>query len=59
MENASSHASVVEQLVVAAAMIDRIVHHADVVTLKGASYRLRGHDTDTLPSARLDQPDQR
>jgi DNA replication protein DnaC len=27
--------------VVAAAMIDRIVHHADVVTLKGSSYRLR------------------
>ena len=27
---------------VAAAMIDRIVHHADVLTLKGASYRLRG-----------------
>jgi DNA replication protein DnaC len=25
---------------VAAAMIDRIVHHADVLTLKGASYRL-------------------
>jgi len=35
---------------VAAAMIDRIVHHADVIALKGASYRLRGHDTDTLPS---------
>jgi DNA replication protein DnaC len=27
--------------IVAAAMIDRIVHHADVITLKGASYRLR------------------
>jgi len=27
--------------VVAAAMIDRIVHHADVITLKGASYRLK------------------
>ena len=26
---------------VAAAMIDGIVHHADVLTLKGASYRLR------------------
>lgn len=22
-------------------MIDRIVHHADVITLKGTSYRLR------------------
>ena len=31
---------------VAAAMIDRIVHHADVLTLKGASYRLRGRGID-------------
>ncbi|MDR0782768.1 MAG: IS21-like element helper ATPase IstB [Propionibacteriaceae bacterium] len=35
---------------VAAAMIDRIVHHADVLTLKGASYRLRNHDINQLPS---------
>jgi len=27
--------------VVAAAMIDRLVHHADVVAFKGDSYRLR------------------
>lgn len=33
-------------------MIDRIVHHADVLTLKGASYRLRGAGIDTLPSIR-------
>ena len=37
---------------VAAAMIDRIVHHADVLTLKGASYRLRGKGIDSLPSIR-------
>jgi DNA replication protein DnaC len=37
---------------VAAAMIDRIVHHADVLTLKGASYRLRNRGLDTLPSIR-------
>ncbi len=37
---------------VAAAMIDRIVHHADVLTLKGASYRLRGRGLDSLPSIR-------
>ena len=37
---------------VAAAMIDRIVHHADVLTLKGASYRLRGRCIDSLPSIR-------
>jgi DNA replication protein DnaC len=43
---------------VAAAMIDRIVHHADVLTLKGASYRLRGRGIDSLPSIRTptDQP---
>ncbi len=38
---------------VAAVMIDRIVHHADVFTLKGASYRLRGRGLDSLPSARI------
>lgn len=37
---------------VAAAMIDRIVHHTDVLTLKGASYRLRGRGIDSLPSIR-------
>ena len=40
--------------IVAAAMIDRIVHHAAVITLKGASYRLRGHGLDSLPSTRPD-----
>jgi DNA replication protein DnaC len=30
--------------VVAAAMIDRLVHHADVVALKGDSYRLKDRD---------------
>jgi DNA replication protein DnaC len=35
---------------VAAAMIDRIVHHADVLTMKGTSYRLRGRGIDSLPS---------
>ena len=45
---------------VAAAMIDRIVHHADVLTLKGASYRLRNRGIDTLPSIRTtaDEPRQ-
>jgi len=40
---------------VAAAMIDRIVHHADVLTLKGASWRLKGHDIDPLPSIKAQQ----
>lgn len=30
--------------VVAAAMIDRLVHHADVISLKGDSYRLKDRD---------------
>ena len=42
---------------VAAAMIDRIVHHADVLTHKGASYRLRGRGIDSLPSIRTTTPE--
>jgi DNA replication protein DnaC len=44
--------------IVAAAMIDRLVHHADVVALKGDSYRLKNRDlgrvtptTTTNPNA--------
>ena len=37
---------------VAAAMIDRVVHHADVLSLKGGSYRLRNRGIETLPSIR-------
>jgi DNA replication protein DnaC len=38
-------------------MIDRIVHHADVHTLKGASYRLKHLAENALPSVRLEQAD--
>jgi DNA replication protein DnaC len=48
----SSWGAVFGDQAVAAAMIDRIVHHADVLTLKGASYRLRNAGIDTLPSVR-------
>jgi DNA replication protein DnaC len=48
----SGWASVFGDQAVAAAMIDRIVHHADVLALKGASYRLRGRGIDSLPSIR-------
>lgn len=34
-------------LTIASAMIDRIVHHADVINLKGTSYRLKGHGPAT------------
>jgi DNA replication protein DnaC len=47
-------ADVFSDQVVAAAMIDRIVHHADVITLKGSSYRLKNHQIETLPSARAE-----
>ena len=36
--------------VVAAAMIDRLVHHADVVALKGDSYRLKNRDLGRIPA---------
>jgi DNA replication protein DnaC len=35
---------------VAAAMIDRLVHHAEVVNLKGDSYRLRDRDLGRVPN---------
>jgi len=31
--------------VVAAALIDRLVHHAEIISLKGSSYRLRGKES--------------
>jgi DNA replication protein DnaC len=37
--------------VVAAAMIDRLVHHADVISLKGDSYRLKNRDLGRVPAA--------
>ena len=51
----SGWANVFGDQVVAAAMIDRIVHHADVIALKGASYRLRDRGVDTLPSIKAEQ----
>src|SRR5271167_3739716 len=35
--------------VVAAAMIDRLVHHAEILSLKGDSYRLQGKDLGRPP----------
>ena len=37
--------------VVAAAMVDRLVHHAEVIALKGDSYRLRNRDLGRVPAA--------
>ena len=36
--------------IVAAAMIDRLVHHAEVVNLKGDSYRLKDRDLGRVPN---------
>ncbi|GLZ09734.1 transposase [Actinomadura sp. NBRC 104412] len=38
--------------VVAAAMIDRLVHHAEVISLKGDSYRLKNRDLGRPPAAK-------
>src|SRR5438034_6398591 len=37
--------------VTAVAMIDRLVHHAEILSLKGDSYRLRDKDLGARPSA--------
>jgi DNA replication protein DnaC len=36
----------------ATAMIDRLIHHSEILSLKGDSYRLRGKDLDTRIGAR-------
>jgi len=41
--------------VVAAAMIDRLVHHAEVVALKGDSYRLLGRDLGRTTTTEQDR----
>jgi DNA replication protein DnaC len=41
-------------VVVAAAMIDRLVHHAEVISLTGSSYRLKGQEKVTV-EANLDK----
>jgi DNA replication protein DnaC len=42
--------------IVAAAMIDRLVHHADVVALNGDSYRLKDRDLGRVPAATTEEP---
>ncbi|MER0477732.1 ATP-binding protein [Streptomyces sp. Edi2] len=39
---------------VAAAMIDRLVHHAEVHSLKGDSFRMRGRELGRVPTATTD-----
>src|ERR1039457_3606626 len=42
---------------VATAMIDRLIHHAEILSLKGDSYRLRGKDLHARQPARPRSPD--
>ncbi|MFI1184563.1 IS21-like element helper ATPase IstB [Streptomyces sp. NPDC020799] len=42
---------------VAAAMIDRLVHHAEVVSLRGDSFRMRGRDVGRVPPAETSNND--
>jgi DNA replication protein DnaC len=37
-------------------MIDRLVHHADVIALKGNSYRLKHRDLGRVPTPAADEP---
>ncbi len=39
-----------------AAMIDRLVHHAEVIALKGDSYRLKDRDLGRVPTPAADEP---
>jgi DNA replication protein DnaC len=41
---------------VAAALIDRLVHHATMISLKGKSYRLRERGQGVVPAAQLPSP---
>ena len=41
----------------ATAMIDRLVHHAEILSLKGDSYRLRGKDLDARTPSPPKSPD--
>ena len=36
--------------VAVAAMVDRLVHHAEVIVLKGESYRLKGKGKEVMGS---------
>src|SRR4051794_38230328 len=44
---------ILSDAMVAAALIDRLVHHAHIVTLKGKSYRLRERGSAQAPNRRV------
>ncbi|WP_324614673.1 ATP-binding protein [Streptomyces albireticuli] len=42
---------------VATAMIDRLVRHAEVISLRGDSFRMRGRDLGRVPPAETSSND--
>jgi hypothetical protein len=40
--------------IVAAVMIDRLVHHAEVIALKGDGYRIKDRDLGRIPTVTAD-----
>jgi DNA replication protein DnaC len=48
----SAWAEIYGDPVAVAAMVDRLVHHAEVIVLRGDSYRLRGKREDVLTGER-------
>ncbi len=46
----SAWAEIFGDLVAVAAMVDRLVHHAEVLVLRGDSYRLKGKGKEALDS---------
>ena len=47
----SAWAEIFGDPVAVAAMVDRLVHHAEVIALKGDSYRLKDRDLGRVPAA--------
>lgn len=47
----SAWAEIFGDPVAVAAMVDRLIHHAEVIVLKGDSYRLKGRNKEVMPTA--------
>ena len=47
----SAWAEIFGDLIAVAAMVDRLVHHAEVIKLKGESYRLKGRGKEVVSAA--------
>lgn len=47
-KTSSARTEIFRDPVAVAVMVDRLVHHAEMIVLKGESYRLRGRKTEVL-----------